>query len=108
MHYVYVDIFFLGGGVSNVRDLFNYWTPCKMRWSSTYEMFKRLDETQWSICVFNSVLYNCEYTKLGDASTLDMKNKHWFLVKELVTSLKALQVTTSIVYKYSFLKNFKH
>ena len=58
-------------------------------WNSKCLIFDRLYNNQWPIC---SVLSDPRITRPTDAKTLELKDKHWGVICDLLPSLKALKV----------------
>ena len=56
-------------------------------------MLNRLLEQRWPI---TAVLSNETYTKIFDARTLKLRDKHWDLAAELSPVFKSLQVATTV------------
>eukprot|EP00057_Strongylocentrotus_purpuratus_P035145 XP_797872.3 PREDICTED: zinc finger BED domain-containing protein 1-like [Strongylocentrotus purpuratus] len=66
----------------------------KVRWNSTFDMFKRLKEQRWAIC---RVLSDRRHTNLGDARTLELKDEQWRLLDGLISALEPFKVATTVL-----------
>jgi hypothetical protein len=67
---------------------------CKTRWNSAFDMIERLVELRWPVV---AVLSDRDVTKQADAKTLDLKEEHWDLMKNLSPIFQPLQQVTAIL-----------
>ena len=66
---------------------------CATRWNSTLDMLERLLKLRWAI---GAVLSDPTFTKVSQASTLEMTDDNWGLLKALVPILQPLKRVTTM------------
>ncbi|XP_077095365.1 E3 SUMO-protein ligase ZBED1-like [Siphateles boraxobius] len=67
---------------------------CKTRWNSVCDMFGRLLEQRWAV---TAVLSDRTVTRLQDARTLEIRDKHWQIMEEIAPVLETLKCATTIM-----------
>lgn len=75
---------------SEGEDVMKLIQHCVTRWNSCHDMLKRLLDQRVAIC---AVLYDRDYVTMKRCEKLDLENKEWIMVEELVRILEPFAAT---------------
>lgn len=67
---------------------------CKTRWNFVCDMFRRLLEQRWAV---TAILLHRTVTKLQDAKTLEMWDKYWQIMAEIVPVQETLKCANTVM-----------